>query len=322
MSLVKSSLLGNKNNSKPDLIIVAIATIMTYLVTGYLDLAEQWLAWTNSKESYQLDEIIFVLLVLSLGLMWFGQRRYNELQTTLQHNLEITTTLEENNLDIAKLLEQNRALVNHITQVREAERNHLASELHDVFGQYLAAIDVNAAVALKQTIDDKKLHSILETIQDSANYLRNATRSQLHSIKPPSLESVGLSASIEDLLSKWLMSFPTYDLSISIDVNDKWVNYDTGLTIYRCLQEGLSNIIRHANANKISIMLVTQSRLDAKNEIHLTLQDDGIGLDPNTSLGKGLGLIGIRERINALSGQFNLYPATSQGTVLMLNIPL
>lgn len=314
--------LNNKNRSKSDLIIVAIATIMTYLVTGYLDLAERWLAWTNSRESYQLDEIIFVLLVLSLGLMWFGQRRYKELKTILQHNLEITMTLEKSNLDIAKLLTQNRALVNHITQVREAERNHLASELHDVFGQYLAAIDVNAAVALKQTVGDKNLHSILETIQDSASYLRNVTRSQLHSIKPPSLESIGLSASIEDLLSKWLMSFPSYDLSISIDVNDKWVNYDTGLTIYRCLQEGLSNIVRHADANKISILLTTQSKLGSKNEIHLTLQDDGIGLDPNTSLGKGLGLIGIRERVNALSGQFNLYPATSQGTVLMLKVPL
>ena len=322
MMSIQSSLMLKKNRGIIDLAIIVVLSLLTYFVAGYFDLAERWINWAALGEFYQLDEIIFVLLVLSSGLMWFGRRRYMELQETLQRNLEIKTKLERQNSDNAKLLIQNRALIKHITQVREAERNLLAAELHDVFGQYLAAIDVNASVAIKYQTDDPKLQGILKTIQDSASYLRNVTRSQLRSLKPPGLESVGLSASIEDLLSQWQMSFPNYELTITIDVDDQLVDYDIALTIYRCLQEALTNITRHAEASKIDIDLLTQKKSSQRNQISLMIRDDGKGFDHNEGLGKGLGLIGIRERVHALQGQFNVHQADPHGTVLSLTIPL
>ncbi len=322
MISTKLSLNDKKNRGKIDLAIIVVASLLTYLVAGYFDLAERWINWAALGEFYQLDEINFVLLVFSSGLMWFGRRRYIELQETLKRNLEIKTKLELQNADNAKLLLQNRALIKHITQVREAERNHLASELHDVFGQYLAAIDVNASVAIKYKTDDPKLQSILKTIQDSASYLRNVTRSQLRSLKPPGLETVGLSAAIEDLISQWQMSFPQYEININIEVDDRLVDYDTALTVYRCLQEALTNITRHAEAHKICIDLVTQNKSVQGNDISLTIRDDGKGFDPNEAMGKGLGLIGIRERVHALNGLFKLHQAEPTGSVLTLNIPL
>jgi len=322
MISTKLSLNDKKNRGKIDLAIIVVASLLTYLVAGYFDLAERWINWAALGEFYQLDEIIFVLLVFSSGLMWFGRRRYIELQETLKRNLEIKTKLELQNADNAKLLLQNRALIKHITQVREAERNHLASELHDVFGQYLAAIDVNASVAIKYKTDDPKLQSILKTIQDSASYLRNVTRSQLRSLKPPGLETVGLSAAIEDLISQWQMSFPQYEININIEVDDRLVDYDTALTVYRCLQEALTNITRHAEAHKICIDLVTQNKSVQGNDISLTIRDDGKGFDPNEAMGKGLGLIGIRERVHALNGLFKLHQAEPTGSVLTLNIPI
>ncbi len=322
MMSTKLSLADKKNRGKIDLAIIVTASLLTYFIAGSFDLAERWINWAALGEFYQLDEIIFVLLVLSSGLMWFGRRRYIELQETLKRNLEIKTKLELQNADNAKLLLQNRALIKHITQVREAERNHLASELHDVFGQYLAAIDVNASVAIKYQTEDPKLQAIIKTIQDSASYLRNVTRSQLRSLKPPGLETVGLSAAIEDLISQWLVSFPNYDMNINIEVDDNLVDYDTALTIYRCLQEALTNITRHAEAHKIHIDLVTQNKSPQRSDISLTIRDDGTGFDPNEGMGKGLGLIGIRERVNSLHGQFNLHHAEPTGSVLALNIPL
>lgn len=322
MMSTKLSLADKKNRGKIDLAIIVTASLLTYFIAGAFDLAERWINWAALGEFYQLDEIIFVLLVLSSGLMWFGRRRYIELQETLKRNLEIKTKLEVQNSDNAKLLLQNRALIKHITQVREAERNHLASELHDVFGQYLAAIDVNASVAIKYQTEDPKLQAILKTIQDSASYLRNVTRSQLRSLKPPGLETVGLSAAIEDLISQWLVSFPNYEMNINIEVDDNLVDYDSALTIYRCLQEALTNITRHAEAKKIHIDLVTQNKSPQRSDISLTIRDDGTGFDPNEGMGKGLGLIGIRERVNALHGQFNLHRAGPKGSVLALNIPL
>jgi len=318
----KLPLIDKKNRGKIDLAIIVTASLLTYFVAGYFDLAERWINWAALGEFYQLDEIIFVLLVFSTGLMWFGRRRYIELQETLKRNIEIKTKLELQNSDNAKLLMQNRALIKHITQVREAERNHLASELHDVFGQYLAAIDVNASVAIKYQTDDPKLQAILKTIQDSASYLRNVTRSQLRTLKPPGLETVGLSAAVEDLISQWQMSFPNYEININIEVDDKLVDYDTALTVYRCLQEALNNITRHAEAHEIYIDLVTQNKSVQGNDISLTIRDDGKGFDPNEAMGKGLGLIGIRERVHALHGLFKLHQAEPMGSVLTLNIPL
>lgn len=322
MQSTKLSLTEKKNRGKIDLAIIVAASLLTYLIAGYFDLAERWIDWAELGEFYQLDEIIFVLLVLSTGLMWFGRRRYIELQETLKRNLEIKTKLEIQNADNAKLLIQNRALIKHITQVREAERNHLASELHDVFGQYLAAIDVNASVAIKYQTDNPKLQAILKTIQDSASYLRNVTRSQLRSLKPPGLETVGLSAAIEDLISQWQMSFTRYTIDIHIDVDDKLVGYDTALTVYRCLQEAFTNITRHADAHNIYINLTTQNKSIHGYDISLTIRDDGKGFDPAEGMGKGLGLIGIRERVHALHGQFNLHQAEPNGSVLTLTIPL
>lgn len=307
--------------NKIDLVFIVFITIGTYLIAGYFELAEAWLEWASAKEEYQLDEIIFVFLAQSICLIWFSHRRYQELKATLEHNLAISAKLESKNIEANTLLSQNRELIKHITQVREAERNELATELHDVFGQHLAAIEVNAAVASKYS-DNDKLKSIIETIQTSANCLINVTRSQLRTIKPPNLEYIGLTAVIEEFISQWHVSFPDYELTLSININDEWVDYDTALTFYRCLQEGLSNIVKHANAQRISVIINTDLE-NRQKTLNLTLEDNGTNsFSADTDLDKGLGLINMRERVTALSGQLDMHPAESQGTVLVLTIPL
>ncbi|EMR12412.1 two-component sensor histidine kinase [Methylophaga lonarensis MPL] len=315
-------MLKNRNRARVDLTIVGVAAIVTWVVAGYYDLAERWIDWAALGEFYQLDEIIFVLLTACIGLMWFGRRRYLELQATLSRNLQIQQSLKATNQEISTLLSQNRALIKHITSVREAERLHLARELHDVFGQHLAAIDVNISVAKKLAEDHDKLGTLLNTVHDSANYLREVTRSQLRSIRPPGLASMGLSTVVEDLLSQWQMTFPGIELNYNLDIDDSSVNYEAGLTIYRCLQEGLSNVSRHANAGMVDIDLTTFKSHPEHTEISLVLRDDGKGIDPEKSINLGLGLIGIRERCHALDGRFELKNNHPTGTVMHLSIPL
>ncbi len=309
-------------NRKVEIVLILVITIGVFLLAAHFELAERWQEWAHPEENYQLDELIFALLALSICLSLFSYRHYRILQTTLNNNLAISTSLERKNIEVVTLLAQNRELIKHITQVREAERNDLATELHDVFGQHLAAIDVNIAVAFKYIQDDHKILPILKTVQTSASHLIEVTRSQLQSIKPPNLGSVGLSASIESLASQWLVSFPDYDLTLSINVNNERVNYDVALTIYRCVQEALSNIIKHAQANTINIDLYTHSDDGINYEVLLIIQDDGIGFTPSNDLSKGLGLIGMRERITALSGHLAISHADTQGTRLKINIPL
>lgn len=315
--------LNNVRQVRRDLLLVFIASMVTWIIAGTLDLAERWIDWAALGEHYQLDEIIFVLLVCCTGLMWFGWRRYNELNVVLDKNVQINLTLETKYREIADLLRQNRALVKHITLLRETERNQLAIELHDVFGQYLAAIDVNASVGLKQVDSETTLFQILNTIQSSATYLRDVTRLKLRSIKPPGLESIGLSASIKDLISQSKTMLIDHQLTSHITVTDQWVNFDVALTIYRCLQEGLVNISRHAGASKVTIDIKTQHCRDNKTRsITLSLNDSGQGFDVAKQLGNGLGLIGMRERVLALSGHFEINSDKASGTTIALIIPL
>jgi len=299
-----------------------VITVGVFFIAAHFELAEAWQEWAHPEENYQLDELIFSFLALSICLSWFSHRHYRVLQTTLKNNMAISASLENKNTEVVTLLAQNRELIKHITQVREAERNDLATELHDVFGQHLAAIDVNLAVACKYAQGDDKILPILKTVQTSASFLIEVTRSQLQSIKPPNLQSVGLSASIESLASQWLVSFPSYELILSSKVHDELVNYDVALTVYRCLQEALSNIVKHAHASNINIDLYTHAEDGIHYEVLLIIQDDGVGFKPVNDLSMGIGLIGMRERITALSGQLSISNAEPQGSRLKINIPL
>lgn len=312
----------DKQRMYQDILIVLIISLMTYLVAGYLDLAERYIDWTALGEIYQLDEVVFVLLSGCIGMIWFSFRRRAELKRSLQTNLAMQNKLQNTNQHISRLLDENRALVKHIALVRESERQHLATELHNVFGQHLAAMDANLSVAINIS-DSSELQNILKPVMDSTSHLRSITKNKLRHLKPPLLKSIGLSGAIEELLHDWQQSFPDITLSTLLAVEDSNINEETALTIYRAVQEGLDNVGRHTNATKVHLILNEVEPPTAADDsfLHLKLNDNGEGLPPEQIM-RGLGLIGIRERVEAQNGTFSLAPASHQGAVLELTIPI
>lgn len=307
-----------KQSIKRDVVWITLSSFITYLVASYFDLAERYIDWTALGELYQLDEIIFVLLVFCAGLIWFSTRRISELSLSLKHNLAMQAELSHNNKKIRQLLNDKQSLVQRIALVRESERDHLASELHDVFGQHLAAMDANLTVALNQT-DNTSLKPILESVMDSTTVLRSITRNKLRHLKPPSLDSIGLKGAIRELVSEWKQSF-SGTTNISLDINDNEIPKPVALTMYRGLQEGLTNITRHADAEQVSIHF-HQFRELGNACIQLKLEDDGQGINTNIESQQGLGLISIRERCEALDGEFYIAARQPQGTCLTITIP-
>lgn len=305
-------------NIKHDILWVLALSVVTYLVASYFDLAERYIDWTALGELYQLDEIIFVLLVFCAGLIWFSKRRISELSLSLRHNLAMQAELTHNNNKIRQLLNDKQALIQRIALVRESERDHLASELHDIFGQHLAAMDANLTVALNQT-NNTALQPILESVMDSTTVLRSITRNKLRHLKPPSLDSIGLKGAIRELISEWKQTFSGME-SISVEMNDHEIPKPVALTIYRGLQEGLSNISRHANAEQVFIHFY-QFREPGNSCIQLKLEDDGRGINSHYESHDGLGLISIRERCEALDGEFYITARQPQGTCLTITIP-
>lgn len=308
----------NKRQIIRDLCWVLVITFSVYLIAAYLDLAERYINWTTLGEIYQLDEIIFVLLAACISLVWFSLRRIRALRDSLQTNLHMQQQLSISNDNIRRLLKDHQALIKQMILARESEQRLLAKELHNVFGQHLAAMDANLTVALNQS-QEPELQSILNAVLESTSHLRAITRNKLRHLKPPSLDSIGLSGAIHELINDWRQSVTNIPVETHIELEDHVLNEDIALTVYRALQEGLANIRQHAEASTI-VLTVRQERQDDQHQLTLILEDNGKGL-PEGSVSKGLGLMGIREYVHSLGGSLDLSTIPSSGTRMTLKLP-
>lgn len=301
-----------------DLLWVAFLTLSTYLLAAHLDLAERYIDWTALGEIYQLDEIVFVLLAACLGLIWFSIRRLRALSYSLSNNLAMQAKLQANNDNIRQLLSENQALIKHLIEVRESERKHLATELHDVFGQHLAAMDANLTVA-RNLSQNKQLKACLSSVIDSTDHLRSITRQKLRQLKPPSLDSIGLSGAVQELLHDWRGANTHISVETQIELKDDEIGNDVAFALYRGLQEGLSNIRRHADADMVTVD-ICQFQEFGHHQLQLVLEDNGKGL-PADFADRGLGLLAVRERAQSLGGIYELSTKKPSGTRLQLKLP-
>jgi signal transduction histidine kinase len=227
--------------------------------------------------------------------------------------------LATSNDDISQLLGENMAMVRRLVVIREKERQHLATELHDVFGQYLAAIDANLIAAQNTVTHDSKTYQILQSVLSSCQFLTNVTRNKLRDLKPLSLKNLGLSGAIEELVEQWKLTFKEYKLTYHLDINDELISEDVALTIYRAIQEGLVNVVRHAKAKNININVVSSIHNCKVAKILLTLDDDGNGFESGASM--GIGLVAMRERSYSLNGEFSINSIQPHGTQIRINLP-
>jgi two-component system sensor histidine kinase UhpB len=209
----------------------------------------------------------------------------------------------------------NRALLQKIVSLQDHERQDLARELHDELGPLLFAIRANSTVLLETVPTcDPKLERPLQGLLQAVEALQIANRRILEGLHPLYLNDLGLDRSIESLLKNVRVQAP--DLRVSCDI-DPALNKVDGLlsqTIYRVVQEGLTNILRHAKARSINV----GARVRA-GEIVVEVADDGEGLAPDIEFGRGL--MGMHERARALGGSFELLRKDDR-TIVQCRLPL
>ena len=239
--------------------------------------------------------------------------------------MELSNHIEKMRLfeAVSQQREQLRALTQKLTEVQETERTQLARELHDEMGQSLTAVGLNLTAvldALPATVDASSRERLME-----ANWLVEQTLEQVRelslNLRPLMLDDLGL---VPTLL--WYIK--RYTQRTNIEVNLATIGLDERLppiletAIYRIIQEALTNIIRHAkHAQKIHIHLEYEA-----DTISLNIQDDGVGFNIAQVLngpitGSGLGLVGMRERVNLLGGRFNIESQLNRGTCILISIP-
>ena len=230
-------------------------------------------------------------------------------------------------LDLA--LRQRNALTQQLIAVQDEERRHLARELHDEFGQCLAAISA-VATSVGQTARQEcpTLLPECQSIARIAAVMMDALRGTLVRLRPPDVDEFGLASSFEGLVAGWngrSRGRTRFDIELC-GGNFESLPSTFGASLYRIAQEAITNAAKHAEATRVTLRLQRhQSRAAASNldgsAIELTVEDDGKGSSIDVAAKSGMGLLGMRERVAELGGRLSFETRSPAGLVLRAIIP-
>jgi signal transduction histidine kinase len=283
----------------------------------------------SSELSQMLSRLGFISWVCAplkmegevIGAYQLGKRSKRSFNADDMALLEIIGNVVGSSLSNAQLLrdlrykeaELRRAL-RRAVELQEDERKRVARELHDEVGQALTSILIRLKTVQEE--GDK------EAISDRLDDLRSLTAQTIEELRrlamdlrPAALDSLGIVPALQWYTQQCA---ERTGLDINFSGPDKFerLPLETELILYRVAQEGLTNAIRHGKAQNIEITLGRDAQA-----IRLTITDNGKGFNPGAT-NQGLGLVGIRERVELLDGNFSLKTTPGAGAQLLIEIPL
>ena len=228
-----------------------------------------------------------------------------------------TQQLENAESQSRSLLVENRNLIHTSLNVQEEERRHLARELHDELGQCITAIQADAESINDLSREcDQRIETSARAILDVSSRIYAVVHDMMQRLRPAVLDDLGLVEALKEELSAWLDRNPEIETRLDVAGNLDDLDERINITIYRIVQECLTNITRHAGAGRVSISL--SGDIDS---LVLSVSDNGRGLDMSLP-SDGLGLIGMRERAEGLGGEFMLESEQGAGATIRVRIPL
>ncbi|HEY5101923.1 MAG TPA: ATP-binding protein [Steroidobacteraceae bacterium] len=214
-------------------------------------------------------------------------------------------------------LDERREMALLVEQRVEEERRLIAHELHDEFGQSVTAIrSLAMAIATQAGARDPPTGETARLISDEAARLYDAMHGLIPRLMPLSLDTLGLADTLENLIRDWQRRNPSIKLTLHHDLAGE-LGPSVTLAIYRVVQEGLINALRHAQASNIEIT----ARSDAEH-IVVSVADDGIGMSTEGAQPGHFGLRGLAERVAHLGGRFEVGRCVPHGVRLSAKIPL
>ncbi len=279
---------------------------------------------------------IFIYIALYFGLKPLNklQKGFEKLETgsfdvKLSENavseLSIINHKFNNMVDVLKRTsEDNSMLTRKMLNLQEEEHKVIARELHDEMAPHLFGIRISASNAnsfIKQK-EFKKLSSQLQDIDRIVENLQNQVRRMLTRLRPLVLDDLTIKDAIYSLIQKKEISELNIDWSIEMENLDDALDDTTKVSLYRIIQESITNIVRHSHASKVVVIVMKSTEQgDFHNPmLKITLEDNGNGIAENIKL--GFGLMGIRERVLVLGGSFDMVQSDLGGIKLQVQIPL
>lgn len=240
---------------------------------------------------------------------------------------QISTVINAMAARLATSLAEREELSRRLAIAQEEERRHLARELHDEFGQSLAAINAIAA-SVEATAEGScpELIPEAQTLSDIAIRMMGALRSTMARLRPAVIDEVGLVESLRGLVAGWNSRLGrTTRFSFAATGSFHELPDAAAVSIFRIAQEGLTNAARHAEARHVKLVLERLPLGDAAQAgagaVQLMIEDDGKGCDWERMPREGAGLRGMRERIAVVGGRMALGRAGFEGTRLSITMP-
>lgn len=220
-------------------------------------------------------------------------------------------------------LAQNRRLTQVIQSRLEEERHGIARELHDELGQCLTAIKtIGTVIANRTEATQPEIHQNAQTIVSVTERMYDSVHSIIRQLRPSALDHLGLRETLEEAVANWRKLNPGIHCRLELDGALDTLGERINITVFRIVQECLTNIAKHAAATEASVR-VSRSGAGADDHLEIATRDNGKGLvarDPRDAV--RFGLMGMRERTEALGGSFRVESEPGQGVTVRVSIPL
>ncbi len=244
------------------------------------------------------------ILVVALVVAIMASGQVNRLQRLIERQ---RLAEQRNRQDLERLSTR-------LVSAQEDERRHLARELHDEVGQALTAVKMDIGIALRGT-SEPRVRDALQEARDIADRTLRSVRDLSQLLHPSTLDDFGLPATLRAYLRSF--SLRTGIRAQLAETIDDRLGPEIEVCVYRIVQEALSNVARHSGATACTVALSAGVGV-----LRLVIDDNGRGIPVGTSsMRRGLGLIGMRERIQALKGTFAIGDRPEGGTRISVSLP-
>jgi two-component system sensor histidine kinase UhpB len=264
-------------------------------------------AWDQLK-GFAVAALVF-LLVLNGVVFWL-------LEQSLEGSLAQERAQERE-------LKQNRRLTALIQSQVEEVRRAIARELHDELSQYATAIrSIGTAIAARAGDARPDIREHADTIVSVASRIHDIVHGILKRLRPSGLDDLGLAETLREQVSGWSRHHPEvrWDLALCGELDG--LDPGLGIAVYRMVQEALTNVARHARATSVQVRVAREPSGEFADAVVVSVRDDGRGLVPASADNGRYGVVGMRERIQALGGTFAISGAPGEGAAVTAVLPV
>jgi len=210
--------------------------------------------------------------------------------------------------DLRKKEVERRRLLKAVLNAQEAERARIAKDLHDQVGQSLTALRLGLEALDATPSATQALRGLVETTLAD---VRRISRE----LRPPALDELGLEVALKRMVRE-MAEYAGIESDVFIHCKEP-LPPELETVLYRVAQEALTNVLRHARATRVSVLLKERDR-----ELQLVVEDDGTGFDPKEAATNRSGLVGMRERVELVGGEMVIESAPGKGTAIYARVPL